>query len=196
EKFRAANPFLGMFNLMTPMDPARPVVGYARTTDTARINNFLAHPEAIAITPTDVRFLWEIYPDRHMVVQPTNGEPPLLGLIAIKTNRENRPPLSGQSITHARQDFDSYNNSPIINIEMNAEGALIWERLTRSNIGKCIAIVLDDHVYSYPTVQGAITGGRSQISGQFTVEEARDLAVVLRAGALPIKLTVIEATVY
>jgi SecD/SecF fusion protein len=115
----------------------------------------------------------------------------MVALVAIRTNRKDEAPLSGNFITDARVVKDDIGN-PSISITMNAEAAMIWKRVTRENIQKAIAIVLDDQVYSYPLVIGEIGGGQSQISGQFKQEEAQDLANTLKAGTLPLNVRIVQ----
>ena len=117
-------------------------------------------------------------------------------LIAIKvSNRDGRAPLEGDVVTDANTDFDQFTNAAMVNMKMNAEGAKTWARLTKENIGKSIAIVLDGYVYSYPTVNSEITGGSSQISGRFTNDEAKDLANVLKSGKMPAPARIIQEDV-
>ena len=164
-----------------------PVVGYAEVQDTARVNNILSHPQIQNILPRNMRLYWN--------VKPARGTDNTHELIAIReTTREGTAPLSGEVITDARQDFSPAGDVEI-NMSMNSEGARTWRRLTGDNIGQSIAIVLDGYVYSFPTVQSEIAGGRSQISGQFSVQEAQDLANILRAGSLPAPARIVEEAV-
>ncbi len=164
-----------------------PVVGFAAGQDTARVNNMLKHPQVRTIFPRNLRLLWN--------VKPARGTDNFFELIAIReTTRDGTAPLSGESIVDARQDFDPTGRVEI-NMSMNREGARIWQRLTADNIGRSIAIVLDDYVYSFPRVDSEIAGGRSQISGQFSVPEAQDLANILRAGSLPAPARIVEEAV-
>ncbi len=164
-----------------------PVVGYAQVQDTARVNNMLKHPQVRTIFPRNLRFYWN--------VKPARGTENTHELVAIReTTRDGTAPLTGEVITDARQDF-SPTGQVEINMSMNSEGARIWRRLTADNIGRSIAIVLDDYVYSFPTVQSEIPGGRSQISGQFSIQEAQDLANILRAGSLPAPARIVEEAV-
>ncbi len=164
-----------------------PVVGYAAVQDTARVSNMLKNPQVQNIMPRNLRLYWN--------VKPLRGTDNLYELVAIReTTRDGSAPLSGEVITDARQDF-SATGQVEINMAMNSEGARVWRRLTADNIGRSIAIVLDDYVYSFPTVQGEISGGRSQISGQFSVQEAQDLANILRAGSLPAPARIVEEAV-
>jgi SecD/SecF fusion protein len=164
-----------------------PVVGYAAVQDTARINSLLRQPQVRNVFPRNLRLLWN--------VKPARGTDNVHELVAIRvTSRDGNPPLTGDVIVDARQDF-SPTGQVEITMAMNTEGARTWRRLTADNIGRSVAIVLDDYVYSFPTVQAEITGGRSQISGQFTVAEAQDLANILRAGSLPAPARIVEEAI-
>ena len=166
-----------------------PVVGYASVRDTAKVNAYLANERVRAILPRDLKFLWTI--------KPINDEPSQVHqLVAIKvTSRDGLPPLSGDGISDANKDFGQFGASPEISMMMTPEGSNIWKKLTGDNVGKSIAIVLDDYVYSFPTVQGEIAGGRSSITGNFTIQEAEDLATVLKAGKLPAPARIVEEAV-
>lgn len=164
-----------------------PVVGYAAVQDTARVNNMLNQSQIRNIFPRTMRLYWN--------VKPARGQENVHELIAVReTTRDGSAPLTGEVITDARQDFDNMGRVEIT-MAMNREGASVWRRLTAENIGKSIAIVLDDYVYSFPTVQQEISGGRSQISGQFSIQEAQDLANILRAGSLPAPARIVEENV-
>ncbi len=164
-----------------------PVVGYSAVQDTARVNNMLKQPQIRNIFPRNLRLYWN--------VKPLRGTDNTHELVAIReTTRDGSAPLTGEVITDARQDF-SPTGQVEINMAMNSEGARVWRRLTADNIGRSIAIVLDDYVYSFPTVQSEIAGGRSQISGQFSIQEAQDLANILRAGSLPAPARIVEEAV-
>ncbi len=151
-------------------------IGVASINDTAGINQYLAFPEIKSLFPRDLKFLWTVKP-----VDPNNE---FLGLIAIKiTTRDGRPPIGGDYIVEAKAEESNYYN--VVSINMNTEGTRRWARMTKENIGRQIAIVINNVVYSFPIVQSAIEGGRSQISGNFTIEEAADLASLLNAGNMP-----------
>ncbi len=156
-----------------------PVVGYAAIKDTAAINKMLAIPQVKSLFPRDLFLRW--------TVKPYDKEGNFLQLVALKgagTGR-NRPALEGNVITDATGDFTQGSSAAEVNMTMSPEGALTWRKLTKANIQKSIAIVLDNYVYSYPTVQNEISGGRSNITGNFTINEAKDLANILKAGKLP-----------
>lgn len=166
-----------------------PVVGYASVRDTAKVNAYLANERVKAIIPRDLKFLWTI--------KPINDEPSQVHqLVAIKvTSRDGLPPLSGDGIADANKDFGQFGASPEVSMLMTPEGSNIWKKLTGDNVGKSIAIVLDDYVYSFPTVQGEIAGGRSSITGTFSIQEAEDLATVLKAGKLPAPARIVEEAI-
>ncbi len=164
-----------------------PVVGYCAIIDTARVNRMLATDQVKAIFPNSLRFMWD--------VKAFDEKKTTLRLYAIHvTNHYGKAPIDGSAITDARQDFGQ-NNSNEISMSMNSDGAKTWKRLTADNIGKCIAIALDNYIYSAPTVQGEIPNGHSQITGQFTLDEAKDLANVLKAGKLPAPAKIVEEAI-
>jgi len=163
-------------------------VGIARFTDTAKVNEYLRLPEVKSTFPRNLKFLWE--------VKPLKNAPDYYRLVAIKiTTRDGRPPLGGDKVTNARAEFGNNKATAEVSMTMNAEGAKIWAKLTKQNIGRQIAIVLDNYVYSAPVVQAEIRGGRSSITGNFTVEEAQDLANVLKSGKLPAPARIIQESV-
>ncbi len=165
-----------------------PVIGYALFKDTSKVNAILNREDIKALLPKNMKFLWG--------VKPPTPESKALELIAIKTNgRDNLAPLDGGAISDARQDFGQFNGKPEISMRMNPEGAQTWKRLTSENVGKSIAIVLDESVYSFPTVQGEIAGGSSSITGNFEINEAKDLANILKAGKLPAPARIVEEAV-
>jgi SecD/SecF fusion protein len=188
------NPLFAVLNMNIFMDPQTgqpflgngPVVGAAAIQDTARVNSYLRQPNVRSLFPRELKLLWTINTE--------SNESNVLQLIAIKVPTRGEPPLTGEVIVDARQDF-SPNGSPEISMTMNSEGAREWRRLTAANLQKSIAIVLDDYVYSFPTVQSEISGGRSSITGNFTVAEAQDLANILRAGSLPAPARIVEEAI-
>ncbi len=155
--------------------------------DTARINRMINRKDVRALLPSDLDFVWEVKPR-------AQGREQLLELYAIKRERNAKAPLTGEVITDARQDYDEASR-PAVSMNMNAEGARKWKRLTANSIGKRVAIVLDNRVFSAPVVQGEIPNGRSSISGNFTIEEAKDLANILEAGALPAPTRIVEEAI-
>ncbi|MEM9325259.1 MAG: protein translocase subunit SecDF [Bacteroidota bacterium] len=156
--------------------------------DTAKINRILQRPEVQDLIPPTLRFLWDVKPKD---VGDVLSEEKPLELYAIKQSRTGRAPLTGEVITDARYQLDE-RSQPGVSMQMNATGAKIWRRLTAANIQRQIAIVLDDYVYSAPNVIDEIPNGSSSISGNFTVDEAKDLANILKAGALPAPTTIVE----
>jgi len=157
--------------------------------DTARINNYFRN-ESVQdiIKPANVRFLWGVKAKENEL----DGEL-YLRMTPVKVTRNGKAPLSGEVITSARQDFDQA--SAMVSMSMNAKGAREWKKLTGANINRQIAVVLDNFVYSAPNVQGEIPNGNSSITGDFTVEEAKDLANILKAGSLPAPTTIVENVV-
>lgn len=184
-KFQKEHP---LFALLSPnLDPQSgqtipgPVVGVAQSKDTAKINkmlNIVSH-----MFPRDLQLSWahKAMDEKQMLHQ----------LIALKGIGEKGPALTGEVITDARQDFSEKGGNEIT-MQMNTTGAKVWKKLTGENKGKSIAIVLDDFVYSFPTVQDEIPNGRSSITGNFTLEEAKDLANILKAGKLPAAARIVQ----
>lgn len=162
-----------------------------KTKDTAAVMAMFRMPEVVAMMPPDLHFSWTAKPEY------TDDGKPFVFLIALKKGPRGGPVLEGDVITDARKTFNQMSGSasPEISMSMNAEGSKDWARITEKNTGRSIAIVLDDKVYSYPNVNGAITGGQSQITGNFTNEEADDLVKLLSTGKLPAKCTIVEKTV-
>ncbi len=162
------------------------VVGYAQQSDRAAIDQMMESAREKGIIPSNVKFLWGAKPSRY------NG---LFELYAINvTTRDGSPLLGGDVITDARQDFSNVGGNEI-SMTMNSEGAREWKRITGANTGEFIAIVLDNVVYSAPRVNGEIAGGRSSITGDFTLDEAKDLANILKAGKLPAPAKIVQEAV-
>ena len=160
-------------------------VGYAAIKDTSRINHMLALTKTSF--PRDLKLAWTVKPEK--------DRPEVLELVALKiTSRDGKAPLGGEAVVDARQDYDA-NGRVEITMMMNSEGAKTWKRLTGDNIGNQIAIVLDDYVYSAPRVNGEIPNGRSSISGSYAIEEAQDLANILKAGKLPAPARIVQEEV-
>lgn len=155
-----------------------PIVGTAAAKDTAKVNEFLAKEQIRNLFPRNMLFRWTA----NSIDKGGN----YFRLLALKaTTRDGKAPLTGDVITDARQDYDQFGGRPEVAMAMNSEGAKTWARMTKENIGKSIAIVLDGYVRSFPTVQNEITGGRSSITGLESVEEATDLANILKSGKMP-----------
>ena len=163
-----------------------PVIGYANYKDTADINKYLAMPEIKAELPKDLRLKWGVSPSEF------DKKGQTFELYAIKsTERNGKAPLEGDVVTDAKDEFDQY-SKPAVSMTMNSDGARRWAQLTKQNIGRSIAIVLDNYVYSAPNVNSEITGGRSQITGHFTPEQAKDLANVLKSGKMPAPAHIVQ----
>ena len=160
-------------------------VGYARIQDTARINNMLKR--AKEVFPVNLKLVW--------ANKPRDISSDILELVGIKvTTRDKRAPLSGDVIVDARQDFNQMGQVEV-SMSMNSDGAKVWRRLTADNVGKQIAIILDGYVYSYPMVNGEIPNGMSSITGIGELNEAKDLANILKAGKLPAPARIVEEDV-
>ena len=163
-----------------------PVIGYANYKDTATINDYLAMAEVKAELPKDLRLKWGVSPSEF------DKKGQTFELYAIKsTERNGKAPLEGDVVTDAKDEFDQY-SKPAVSMTMNSDGARRWAQLTKQNIGRSIAIVLDNYVYSAPNVNSEITGGRSQITGHFTPEQAKDLANVLKSGKMPAPAHIVQ----
>lgn len=165
-----------------------PVVGRCHSKDTATVNQYLKLTQVKSLFPRDLKLLWG--------VKPMDKKGNIFELIAIKvTSRNGKAPLDGGVITDARDEIADQKGGAEVGMSMNAEGSRIWARLTADNIGRCIAIVLDNYVYSFPRVNVEIKGGRSSITGGFTIVEAKDLANVLKSGKLPAPARIIQEEV-
>lgn len=155
-----------------------PSIGLSHFKDTARVNEYMRMEQVRSIFPRNMIFRW--------TAKSADEEGNFYHLITLKvTGRDGRAPLEGDIITDARQDFGDNRAESVVNMSMNREGSKIWARMTRENIGKSVAIVLDDYVQSFPTVRGEISGGRTEISGLESVNEAKDLANMLKSGKMP-----------
>ena len=190
EEYKKANP---LFAALQPAVSATgqafqgPVVGTAHYTDTAKVMAMLNSQVAKSLLPRELRLCW--------TVKAIDEAEAYYQLVALKSQTSGRPSLEGDVITDARADFGQTSAYANVSMTMNAEGARDWQRITRDNIGKSIAIVLDGYVYSFPTVQNEIAGGSSQITGNFTVEEAKDLANTLNSGKMPAPARIIQEDV-
>jgi SecD/SecF fusion protein len=193
EQFTQQNPLFGILrpNVNQQGQPApSSMVGLAAAKDTAKVNSYLKMNQIKSIFPRDMKFAWSQQPYDY---DPTKT---LYELHALKiTTRDGRPPLDGTVITSARPSSGAVASNIEVDMSMNSEGAKTWARMTKDNIGRCIAIVLDGYVRSFPRVSVEITGGNSQITGTFTLEQAQDLANVLMSGKLPAPAKVISETV-
>ncbi len=165
-----------------------PVVGHAMTYDMETIDEYLAMPQVKAVLNPDIRFMWS--------AKSVDEAGTIYELYAIKADgRDGKAPLDGSAVVDASPQYAQTGGAAEVDMVMNTNGANVWARLTKANIGKSVAIVLDGVVYSAPTVQNEITGGRSAITGNFTISEATDLANVLKSGKLPAPARIIQDTV-
>ncbi len=189
EAYKKANPLFAVLSPSQFRDNA--CIGLAAAADTALINQYLHMPEIAALFPAEFRPMWSVKPTSY--IKNSN----IYELVAIKaSSRDGKAPLDGGVVTNARVEYDNRRGGePGVSMTMNAEGANTWARLTKENIGRQVAIVLDGTVYSYPIVQAEITGGSSSITGQFSIEEATDLANVLNSGKLPAPATIVQEQV-
>ena len=180
-----------LFSILQPSGArGHACIGYAHYADTATINKYFAMPQIKQLFPPEFKPMWTV---KASAMDPNEN---IFELVAIKaTSRDGKAPLDGGVVTDARVQYGNTGASPEVSMTMNAEGANVWARMTKDNIGRQIAIVLDGMVYSYPNVQSEIAGGSSQITGNFTLEEAEDLANVLKSGKLPAPATIIQEQV-
>ena len=193
-ELRRSNPN-GLFNYFANLETAdSPIIGYAFAQNREKIDTLLNSAEARRYLPSNLKLRWEVKPQivqfNDTVSGNTKKDVELYRLIALKTNN-GKPALDGSCVIAASADFDNLQGN-VVSMTMNNEGAKQWARITGNNIGKSIAILLDDYVYSFPNVNSAIEGGRSQITGNFTVEEAQDLANVLKSGKMTAKIDIIS----
>ncbi len=193
EAWNLQNPLFAVLNPMVTRDGQplpRSAIGYSHFMDTAEVMDYLNMPQIRSLFPRDIRFYWAANPVRG------DESETLFELHAIKvTTRDGRPPLDGDVITSARVSYGQTGSAPKVDMSMNAEGSRTWARLTGSNIGRCIAVVLDGYVRSAPTVSTEIKGGSSEITGMEDIEEAEDLANILKSGKLPAPAHIINDTV-
>ena len=190
EAYKKQNPLFAVLNPsvnQTGQPYQGPVVGTVHYTDTAKVMAMLNSQVAKSLLPRELRLCW--------TVKAIDEAETFYQLVALKSQTSGRPSLEGDVITDARADFGQTSAYANVSMTMNAEGARDWQRITRDNIGKSIAIVLDGYVYSFPTVQNEIAGGSSQITGNFTVEEAKDLANTLNSGKMPAPARIIQEDV-
>ncbi|WP_028887168.1 protein translocase subunit SecDF [Tenacibaculum ovolyticum] len=172
------------------------LVAQARVQDTAKVNSLLAEKSVRALLPSNlkyVKFLWDYKAQANTNAEGITSE--IIGLYAIKSNRNNKPAIDGDVIADANQDFDQM-SKPVVSMLMNGTGTKKWAKMTGENVGKFVAVVLDNYVYTAPVVNGVIAGGSTQISGgTMTVEEAQDISTVLKAGKLPAPARIIQMEV-
>ena len=188
ELAKKRNPLLAMLQLAP--QGSLSVVGYANLRDTAEINKLIYSDLAKQVLPSDVKLLWGAKPADGISAKN------VFELYALKVTQTNgRAPLEGDVITDAKDEFDQTYGRPSVSMSMNSAGARRWAALTKANVGKAIAIVLDGVVYSAPRVNGEITGGNSQITGNFTVEDTKDLANTLKSGRMPAPARIVQEDV-
>ncbi len=184
-KIKKQHPLLAI--LQTSQGQALSTVGYANVRDTAEVNKLIHSAEAKKVIPSDVKLLWS--------AKAVEGMKNIFELHALKVTSSNgRAPLEGDVVVTAKDEFDNYGR-PCVSMSMNNKGARLWAQLTKQNVGKAIAIVLDDAVYSAPRVNGEITGGNSQISGNFTIADTKDLANTLVSGRMPAPARIVQEEV-
>lgn len=193
EEFTRQNPLFGVLRPNVGQD-GQPVpgslIGFTAGKDTSRVNDYLAMNQVKALFPRELKFYWSQNPYKY------DETGTLYELHAIKiTTRDGRAPLTGDVVTGARPSTGVTGSDIKVDFSMNGEGAKIWQRMTRDNIGRCVAVVLDDYVRSYPRVQNEIAGGNTEITGDFTLEEAEDLANILKSGKMPAPARIIQDTV-
>ncbi|MCF6223015.1 MAG: protein translocase subunit SecDF [Flavobacteriaceae bacterium] len=185
------NPLFSVFlpNIPQSQNQLSSIVGYAKVADTAMVNKYLAMKELRNLLPADMKyakFAWDVKPIK---------DSEQINLYVLKSNREDKAPIQGDVISDASQVFDQLGASPEVSMTMNSRGTKQWSKLTTANVGKFVAVVLDNYVYSAPHVNDAITTGRTSISGNFTIDEAQDLANALKSGKLPAAARIIQSDV-
>ena len=185
------NPLFTILNPNVTRDSYQPnegvVVGFCKASDTAKVNEYLKLNQVKSLFPRKLRLMW--------TVKPYKGTEDIYQMVAIKSAKDGRPALEGDVITDARDQFGQNQATAEVSMTMNTEGARKWRQLTKQNIGHPVAIVLDGYVYSFPNVISEIKNGSSQITGDFTVGEAKDLANVLKSGKLPAPAHIIEEAI-
>lgn len=188
ESEKKQHPLLAM---LQTMNGSLSMVGIAHSRDTAEINSILYSDIAKQVLPSDVKLLWSAKPT-DLIKDNKN----IYELHALKVTESNgRAPLEGDVITTASDEFEPLTGRPCVSMSMNSDGARRWAALTKANTGKAIAIVLDDAVYSAPRVNGEISGGNSQITGNFTIEDTKDLATTLKSGRMPAPARIVQEEV-
>ena len=187
EKMKKQHPLLAILQLAP--QGSLSVVGYANVRDTAEINKCIYGEAAKQILPSDLKLLWGAKP-----ASETNKN--VFELYALKvTGTNGRAPLEGDVITDAKDEFEQLSGRPSVSMQMNSDGARRWAALTKANVGKAVAIVLDGVVYSAPRVNQEISGGNSQITGNFTIEDTKDLANTLKSGRMPAPARIVQEEV-
>ena len=185
---KKTNPLLAVLQLAP--QGSLSVVGYANVRDTAAVNKIIYSAAAKQVLPSDLKLLWGAKPADGLSVKN------VYELYALKVTQSNgHAPLEGDVITDAKDEFDQMSTRPSVSMSMNSDGARRWAEMTKANINKAIAIVLDGAVYSAPRVNGEISGGNSQITGNFTIEDTKDLANTLKSGRMPAPARIVQEDV-
>jgi len=190
DEFIAQNP---LFEILRPRVNAQGeplpscIIGLTRGPDTAKVNGYMQMPEIKVLLPRDLKLIWSLNPNKYDLSEV------LYELHAIKmTTRDGKAPLDGSVVISAKPVIGHTGSDMKIDFTMNAEGTRKWARMTRENINRCIAIVINGYVRSYPRVMNEISGGSTEITGDFTVEEANDLASIFSSGSLPFEIKIVE----
>jgi SecD/SecF fusion protein len=193
EQFNQENPLFGILNPRVDAQgqpQQSSMVGLTSGKDTAKVNTYLNLPQIKALFPRDLKFAWSQNPYKY---DPTKT---MYELHAIKiTTRDGRAPMTGDVVTSSRPTTGVTGSEVKVDMTMNSEGSKIWARMTRENINRCIAVVLDGYVRSYPRVINEITGGNTEITGDFTIDEATDLSNILKSGKMPAPARIISDNV-
>lgn len=195
EKFIRENPLYAVLNQNVYQESPNgqymykpgAAVGVALAKDTSKVNAIFRKPEIKSVLPADLKLLWG--------VKSGKDKSPVIELFAIKAPRDNKPKLTGDHVVDARLSYGQLNNRPEVQMTMDGEGARIWKKMTGENVDKAIAISLDDYVYSAPNVQQEISGGVSQITGDFSIEEAEDLANILNSGKMDAPARIVQEAI-
>ena len=187
--FETTNPLFSKLFVRFPQtqNDISSILATASIKDTAAINEYLAMPEVRTLLSNELKytkFAWDVKANNDFI-----------NLYALKSNRNDEAPIQGDVISDASQVFDQMGANPEVSMTMNSKGTKQWAKMTTANVGKFVAVVLDDYVYSAPRVNDAITTGRTSISGQFSIDEAQDLANALKSGKLPAAARIIQSDV-
>ena len=186
EKLQAENPLFAVLSIN--QSQGSPILGTTRVVDTARVNSYLRKKEIRSLLPSELRyakFVWDL---------PVKNSD-IINLYALKGNRSGVAPIEGDVISNARQTFSQLGASPEISMTMKGSATKKWAKMTENNVGKFVAVVLDNAVYTAPRVNGKIPNGRTSITGQFSIEEAQDVANALQSGKLPAAAHIIQAEI-
>ena len=191
EEAKKQNPLFAVFQPVPGQ--ALAVVGYANARDTAEVNKVIYSDIAAQVLPNECKLRWGAKPE-DFGGENTRGD--IFALYALKVTEPNgRAPLEGDVITSSRDDFEPNSGRPCVSMQMNSDGARRWSQITKQNVGKAVAIVLDDAVYTAPRIMNQIDGGNSQITGNFTIEDTKDLANTLNSGKMPAPTRIVQEEV-